>query len=143
MVTAQERSAPSSATPAELTDEAKRSSGQTKPLCIDGRPARQAVIRAPSPNVTAFVLANSMNEVTTLPAMLLLSNTYNAAVQPQIRAQREFVGWNCLLGDKSFGLAANAAMHWCLSRWICGINHPASPGEFHHRAFVFWVNKNP
>ena len=22
----------------------------------------------------------------------------NAAVQPQIRAQREFVGWNCLLG---------------------------------------------
>jgi hypothetical protein len=24
--------------------------------------------------------------------------TPNAAVQPQIRAQREFVGWNCLLG---------------------------------------------
>jgi len=26
------------------------------------------------------------------------SVTPNAAVQPQIRAQREFVGWNCLLG---------------------------------------------
>ena len=27
----------------------------------------------------------------------LLTVTPNAAVQPQIRAQREFVGWNCLL----------------------------------------------
>jgi hypothetical protein len=27
--------------------------------------------------------------------------TSNAAVQPQIRAQREFVGWNCLL-DANF-----------------------------------------
>jgi hypothetical protein len=26
-----------------------------------------------------------------------ISMTHNAAVQPQIRAQREFVGWNCLL----------------------------------------------
>jgi hypothetical protein len=26
----------------------------------------------------------------------------NAAVQPQIRAQREFVGWNCLLEAGSF-----------------------------------------
>jgi hypothetical protein len=25
----------------------------------------------------------------------------NAAVQPQIRAQREFVGWNCLLDPDS------------------------------------------
>ena len=30
-------------------------------------------------------------------AWVHLFNTYNAAVQPQIRAQREFVGWNCLL----------------------------------------------
>ena len=28
------------------------------------------------------------------------SVTPNAAVQPQIRAQREFVGWNCLLERK-------------------------------------------
>jgi hypothetical protein len=35
----------------------------------------------------------------------LLSSRLNAAIQPQIRAQREFVGWNCLLGLN--GLWAN------------------------------------
>ena len=30
----------------------------------------------------------------------------NAAVQPQIRAQREFVGWNCLLGLSGLNLWA-------------------------------------
>ena len=38
-----------------------------------------------------------------------LAKAPNAAVQPQIRAQREFVGWNCLLG-----VTALAACTLCL-----------------------------
>ena len=78
MVTAQEKHAPGAAATTELCATAKRSSGQAKPLCIDGRPARQAVIGAPLLNVLSFEDAEPKNEVTTLPAMLLLSNTYNA-----------------------------------------------------------------
>ena len=97
MVAAEEKSAPSEAVPADPRGDAKRSSAQAKPLWTDGPQPRLAVSCAPWLAVMYAGLAKAMNEVTTLPAMLLPLTTYNARVQPQIRAQREFVGWNTLL----------------------------------------------
>jgi len=48
--------------------------------------------------------------------------THNAAVQPQIRAQREFVGWNCLLEVACSCVAANATERGKTELYVFGRN---------------------
>ena len=81
MVAAEEMNALGAAATAELRANAKRSRGQTKPLRIAGPRLGKAVSCAPMPNELADELTGTLNEVTTLPQMPLLLNTYNAGVQ--------------------------------------------------------------
>jgi hypothetical protein len=53
---------------------------------IDRRSNRRSILVLPETTMLLFDMAISV------------SVTPNASVQPQIRAQREFVGWNTLLG---------------------------------------------
>jgi hypothetical protein len=57
------------------------------------------------PGVLQIIRHSVLDSTAKATTLQLFHMQANAAVQSQIRAQREFVGWNCLLDPSSFAMA--------------------------------------